>query len=143
MKSQDAQVALVVKNLPANGADTRVSVQFLGWEYPLEQEMVTHSTILAWKIPWTGKLGRLQSMGSQKSDKTEQLSTHTHIRGVLSLMYILFKYNWTFLGQEKLISISKTLTPILRVYIMEVVVEGQTRPFLLSTRQESCVCRFD
>ena len=105
--------------------------------------MATHSTILAWKIPWTGKFGRLQSMGSQKSDKTEQLSTHTHIWGVLSLMYILFKHNWTFLGQEKLISISKTLTPILRVYIMEVVVEGQTRPFLLSTRQESCVCRFD
>ena len=63
--------------------------------------MATPSTILAWKIPWTGKPGRLQSMGSQKSDKTEQLSTHTHIRGILNLMYILFKYNWTFLGQGK------------------------------------------
>ena len=41
-------------------------VWFLGWEDPLEKEMVTHSGILAWKIPWTEKPGRLQSMGSQR-----------------------------------------------------------------------------
>ena len=35
----------------------------LGWEDPLEKEMATHSSILAWKIPWTEELGRLQSMG--------------------------------------------------------------------------------
>ena len=44
----------VVKNLPANA---------LGWEDPLEKEMVTHSNILAWGIPWTEEPGRLQSMG--------------------------------------------------------------------------------
>ena len=38
----------------------------LGWEDPLEQEMVTHSSILAWEIPWTEEPGGLQSMESQK-----------------------------------------------------------------------------
>ena len=42
-------------------------VQSLGWEDLLEKEMATHSNILAWKIPWTEELGRLQSMGSQNS----------------------------------------------------------------------------
>ena len=40
-------------------------VQSLGWENPLKKEMATHSSTIAWKIPWTEKLGRLQSMGSQ------------------------------------------------------------------------------
>ena len=41
-------------------------VQSLGWEDPLEKEMATHSSILAWRIPWTEEPGRLQSMGSQR-----------------------------------------------------------------------------
>ena len=41
-------------------------VQSLGWEDPLEKEMATHSSTLAWKIPWTEEHGRLQSMGSQR-----------------------------------------------------------------------------
>ena len=41
-------------------------VQSLGREDPLEKEMATHSSILAWKIPWTEEPGRLQSMGSQR-----------------------------------------------------------------------------
>ena len=45
-------------------------VQFLGWKYPLEKEMATHSSILAWKIPWTEEPGRLQSLESQASDTT-------------------------------------------------------------------------
>ena len=48
-------------------------VQSLGHEDTLEEEMATHSSILAWKIPWTGKVSGLQSMGSQRV--TEQ--THT------------------------------------------------------------------
>ena len=39
----------------------------LGQEEPLEKEMATHSSILAWKVPWTEEPGRIQSMGSQKS----------------------------------------------------------------------------
>ena len=53
-----------MKNLPAK-QETRV--QHLGWEDALEEDMATHSSILVWKIPWTEEPGRLQSMGSQKS----------------------------------------------------------------------------
>jgi len=55
-------VAQTVKNLPAM-QETWVSS--LGWEDPLEEVMATHSSILAWRIPWTEKPGGLQSMGSQ------------------------------------------------------------------------------
>ena len=41
--------------------------QSLGWEDPLEKEMATHSSILAWEIPWTEEHGGLQSLGLQKS----------------------------------------------------------------------------
>ena len=45
-------------------------VQFLGLEDPLDKEMATHSSILAWKIPWTEEPGGLQSMGLQELDTT-------------------------------------------------------------------------
>ena len=48
-------------------------VQSLGREDLLEKEMATHSSILAWKIPWTVEPGRLQSMGRKESDTTERL----------------------------------------------------------------------
>ena len=63
-------VAQTVKHLPTV-QETRV--RSLGWEDPLEKEMATHSSTLAWKIPWTKEPGGLQSMGSQESDRTEQL----------------------------------------------------------------------
>ena len=44
-----------------------VQVRSLGWEDPLEKEMVTHSSILAWEISWTEEPGELKSMGSEKS----------------------------------------------------------------------------
>ena len=56
-------VAELVKNLPAM---QETWVQSLGWEDPLEKEMATYSSTLAWKIPWTEEPGRLQSMGSQR-----------------------------------------------------------------------------
>ena len=56
-------VAQRVKCLPAM---LEIWVRSLGWENPLEKEMAAHSSILAWKIPWTEKPGRLQSMGSQR-----------------------------------------------------------------------------
>ena len=43
--------------------NSRANVRFLGWEDPLEKEMVTHFSILAWRIPWTEEPGGLQSMG--------------------------------------------------------------------------------
>ena len=53
----------MVKHLPAM---QETSVRSLGQEDPLEKEMVTHSSTLAWKIPWTEEHGGLQSMGSQR-----------------------------------------------------------------------------
>ena len=61
-------MAQLVKNLPAMQETWVLS---LGWEYPLEKEMVTHSSTLAWKIPWTEEPGRLHSMGHKESDTTE------------------------------------------------------------------------
>ena len=49
-------------------------VQSLGWGDPMEEEMATHSTILAWEIPWTEEPGMLQSGGHKESDAAEQLS---------------------------------------------------------------------
>ena len=56
-------VAQTVKRLPAM---QETWVQSLGQEDPLEKEMATHSSILAWRIPWTGEPGGLQSMGWQR-----------------------------------------------------------------------------
>ena len=56
-------MAQTVKNPPAM-QDTWV--QSLGWEDPLEEDMATHSSILAWRIPWTEEPGGLQSMRSQR-----------------------------------------------------------------------------
>ena len=53
-------VTHMVKNLPAV---LETWVQSLGWEGPLEKEMATHSTTLAWKMPWTKEPGMLQSIG--------------------------------------------------------------------------------
>ena len=65
-------VAQLVKNLPPV---PETWVRSLGWEDPLEKGMATHSSILAWRIPCTEELGRLQSWGGLKeSDTTKQLS---------------------------------------------------------------------
>ena len=56
-------VAQTVKRLPGV---PETWVQSLGWEDPLEKEMATHSSTLAWKIPWTEEPGKLQSMRSQR-----------------------------------------------------------------------------
>ena len=58
------QVTQLVKNLPANSGDLGL---ILIRKDPLEEGMATHSSILAWETPWTEEPGRLQSMGSQKS----------------------------------------------------------------------------
>ena len=61
MRTRASLIAQLVKNLPAM-QETRV--RFLSWEDPLEEEMATHSSVLAWKISCTVELARLQSMGS-------------------------------------------------------------------------------
>ena len=61
-KSRASLVAQMVKSLPAVW---ETWVRYLGWEYPLEKEMATHSSILVWKIPWMEEAGQLQSMELQ------------------------------------------------------------------------------
>ena len=57
----------MVKNPLADAGDIReMQVQSLGWEDPLEKEMATHSSILAWRILWTEEPSMLQSIGSQR-----------------------------------------------------------------------------
>ena len=56
----------MVKTPPANTGDTRDVGSILGWEDPLEQGMTTHSSIVAWRVPWTEEPGGLQSTGSQR-----------------------------------------------------------------------------
>ena len=56
----------MVKNLPAMQETQEMWVRSAGQEAPLQKEMATHSSILAWKIPWTKEPGGLQSMGLQR-----------------------------------------------------------------------------
>ena len=106
-------VAQLVKN-PTAMQETLV--WSLGWEDPLEGDKATHSSILAWRIPWTEDPGGLQSTGSTESDATEQLSTaqcSVHSRtwdtsettckkeqdtcsGSGKLLYLLTYYGWDF-----------------------------------------------
>jgi len=67
----DDLVAQRVKNLPA---PQETGVRSLGWEDPRKEGMATHSSTLAWRIPWTEEPGGLQSMGLQASDTTERLT---------------------------------------------------------------------
>ena len=55
-----SQVVLVVKKLPTNTGNLRYAASIPGWEDPLEKGMATHSSISAWRIPWTEELGRLR-----------------------------------------------------------------------------------
>ena len=56
----------MVKNPPAKAGDTSDVVGSLGWEDPLEEDLATHSSILAWEIPWTEEPGGPQSTGLQR-----------------------------------------------------------------------------
>ena len=83
----------------------------LYWEDPLEEKMATHSSILAWRIPWTGEPGGLQSMGSQSRTRRKQLSTHTQrmsrlhfffhlvIRVLVKTQEKALNQSWVFIGR--------------------------------------------
>ena len=72
-KEEASLVAQRLKRLPAMW---ETWVRSLSREDPLEKEMATHSSILAWRIPWMEELGGLQSMGGKESDMTERLHFH-------------------------------------------------------------------
>ena len=61
----------MVKNPPAMQETQETWVQFLGWDDPLEEDMATHSSVLAWRIPWTEEPGGPQSIGCKELDMTE------------------------------------------------------------------------
>ena len=63
-------MSVQLKNLPANSGDLSDKGSISGLGRSLEKEMATHSSILAWEIPWTEELGRLQSTGLQESGMT-------------------------------------------------------------------------
>ena len=74
-------LAQTVKNLPAM---QETHVRYLGLKDPLQEEMVTHASILTWKTPWTEESGGLQYIGS---DTTEQLSMHIGPEIILDSFY--------------------------------------------------------
>ena len=94
-----------VKHLPAI-PETRV--QSLGREDPLEKEMATHSSTLAWKIPWTEKAGKLQSMGSQRvghnwanslrflSEQCKEIEENDRMGKTRKLFKKIVNTKWTF-----------------------------------------------
>ena len=69
----------MIKNLPIM---QETQVWSLGWEDPLEEEMTNHSSILAWRIPWTEEPGGLQSMELQRVEQDWETYTHTHTHTV-------------------------------------------------------------
>ena len=69
---------LVVKESACNAGDPG---SILGWVNPLEKEIATHSSDLAWRIPWAEEPDGLQSIGHKKSDTTEQLSLSLSVDG--------------------------------------------------------------
>ena len=78
-------VAQTVKNLPAK---QETQVWSLGWEDRLEKGIETHSSILAWRIPWTEDSGGLQSMGSQRVRHDWATNTFTFIKKYVTIAYI-------------------------------------------------------
>ena len=90
-------MALVIKKLPANAGDIRnLHVRSLGQEDPWEEGMAIHSSILAWKTPWTEEPGGLQSIGSQSQTQLKRLSTHVLIYTTYPSNVIGFIVHWVF-----------------------------------------------
>ena len=73
-----ARASLIAQSVQSLPAVQETQVRFLGGEGPVEKEMATHVSILAWRVPWTEEPGRQRSMGSQESDTAERQSAHTH-----------------------------------------------------------------
>ena len=80
----------LVKNLPAMW---ETWVRSLGWEDSLEEKMATHSSLLAWRIPWTEELVGYSPYGRKESDMTEQLSLATYYFLEYSRIYENLAYN--------------------------------------------------
>ena len=86
----------MIKNPPVNAGGTEGAGLIPGWKDSLEEKIATHSSILAWKIPWTEEPGRLRKpWGCKESDMTEQLSMHAihillNIKQIIHLFICFF-----------------------------------------------------
>ena len=89
-----SQFVLVVKNLPANAGNIRDMGSVPGWKDSLEEGIATHSSILAWRIPWTGSLVGYSPRGHTELDMTE-VTEHTHMRS-LNEMVLKNKFQSNF-----------------------------------------------
>ena len=89
MKPRASQLARVVKN---------PRVRSLGWEEPLEEGTAAHSSVLAWRIPWTEEPGGLQSTGSQRD--TTEVTERTGLQPHFILMNNIYIYSWTTLSNS-------------------------------------------
>ena len=111
---------LTVKNLPVM---QKTWVQFWGWEDPLEKKIATHSSILAWRIPWAEELGRLQSEGSQESDLTQGLNHHHYefitMFHIVMNHFIIFKMVKVLSGKTN----TKMLSLLLKFFILKCPLE--------------------
>ena len=74
--------SLVVQRLKHLPAMRETWVRSLGWEDPLEKDMATHSSILAWRIPWTEEPGGLESMGCEELDTIREVEIN-HIQDIV------------------------------------------------------------
>ena len=100
-------MALVVKNWPASAGDVETWVPSLGQEDSLEEETATHSSILAWRIPWIEQPGVLQSIGLQSQTRLKWLSMHrlkTKRKRSRTLITKHDLFNFVTLGSHTLIS---------------------------------------
>ena len=86
---------LVAQRLKCLPAMQETWVRSLGWEVPLEKEMATHSSILAWRIPWTEESSGLQSTGSQRVGH-DWVTLLTFQLYLLFLLFLLF-FNWSII----------------------------------------------
>ena len=87
-----SQVAQWVKNPPTMQETQEMQVRSLGQEDPLEKDIATHSSTLAWRIPWTKEPGRPQSTGSQSWTWLKRLSTAQQRTHSMPLKYINLKH---------------------------------------------------
>ena len=116
----------VVKNPPAM---QKLQVGSPSWEDPLEEEMATHSSILARIIPWTEKPGRLQSMGSQRAghDWSNRVRTHTIQSVNYFLLYFCILDNKKWLNNHRFDPFTKRGQQHIRKNIQAAVQELTTR----------------
>ena len=119
------EVAQTVKRLPTM---RETWVQSLGQEDPLEKEMATHSSTLAWKIPWTEKPGRLQSMGSQRvGHDWSDLAAAVLPIGSFSRVYVWINY---------IMCVHALLLRCVRLFVTPWTIAYKAPPFMGFFRQE-------